>query len=268
MIRHLVGLCHELKVATVAEMVEVARRGGCAAQGRRRLRARLALWASRPPSRKASSRKGPALPAAAPSSRWAGRASTAKACCGGPPRRAFWPSREARRGRRMVKSRGSRVAAIAAGALMATMAAGPALADCYDVVGCTDKNAFSANYGYLASLANGPSCDFLYMMRNRIYAQHGYCFKTARVGSGDWQCGLLYRRPVRRALEQYRAQQYRHHTEGRERQGLPALRAEAVADLCGTSHAVDGAGELDVATGQLICPRPPGDYRRSARQET
>ena len=80
----------------------------------------------------------------------------------------------------MVKSRGSRAAAIAAGALMATMVAGPALADCYDVVGCTDKNAFSANYGYLASLADGPSCDFLYMMRNRIYAQHGYCFKTTR----------------------------------------------------------------------------------------
>ena len=80
----------------------------------------------------------------------------------------------------MPKSKGSRAAAIAGCALMATMVAGPALADCYDVVGCTDKNAFSANYGYLASVADGPSCDFLYMMRNRIYAQHGYCFKTAR----------------------------------------------------------------------------------------
>ena len=80
----------------------------------------------------------------------------------------------------MAKSRGSRAAAIAAGALIATMVAGPVLADCYDLVGCSDKNAFSAHYGYLASVADGPSCDFLYMMRNRIYAQHGYCFKTAR----------------------------------------------------------------------------------------
>ncbi|HEX4196775.1 MAG TPA: YARHG domain-containing protein [Caulobacteraceae bacterium] len=69
---------------------------------------------------------------------------------------------------------------LAAGVLAAAMAAGPALADCYDVVGCTDKNLFSKNYGYLSSRADGPSCDFLYMMRNRIYAQHGYCFRTPR----------------------------------------------------------------------------------------
>lgn len=80
----------------------------------------------------------------------------------------------------MGKSKGSRAAAIAAGALAVMMVAAPALADCYDVLGCSDKNAFSNNYGYLASVADGPSCDFLYMMRNRIYAQHGYCFKTAR----------------------------------------------------------------------------------------
>lgn len=80
----------------------------------------------------------------------------------------------------MSRSKGSRAAAIAAGVLVAMMAVGPALADCYDVVGCTNKNLFSRNYSYLGSVSDGPSCDFLYMMRNRIYAQHGYCFKTAR----------------------------------------------------------------------------------------
>jgi hypothetical protein len=80
----------------------------------------------------------------------------------------------------MRNSRGSRPGVIAAGALAAVMAAGPAMADCYDVVGCSDKNLFSKNYSYLGSVRDGPSCDFLYMMRNRIYAQHGYCFKTAR----------------------------------------------------------------------------------------
>jgi hypothetical protein len=80
----------------------------------------------------------------------------------------------------MNRSKGSRAAAIAAGVLVAMTVAGPALADCYDVVGCTNKNLFSRNYSYLGSVSDGPSCDFLYMMRNRIYAQHGYCFTTAR----------------------------------------------------------------------------------------
>ncbi len=74
----------------------------------------------------------------------------------------------------------SRAAAMAAGFAVAMMAVGPTLADCYDVVGCTNKNLFSKNFSYLGSVADGPSCDFLYMMRNRIYAQHGYCFRTAR----------------------------------------------------------------------------------------
>lgn len=54
--------------------------------------------------------------------------------------------------------------------------AGAARADCYDVFGCTDRNRFN-----FEQLANGPNCDFLYEMRNRIYAQHHYCFKTARA---------------------------------------------------------------------------------------
>jgi hypothetical protein len=84
------------------------------------------------------------------------------------------------KGARMKPSKRSRMAFIVAGVLAAAMAAAPALADCYDVVGCSDKNLFSKNFGYLSSRSDGPSCDFLYMMRNRIYAQHGYCFTTAR----------------------------------------------------------------------------------------
>jgi hypothetical protein len=77
------------------------------------------------------------------------------------------------------KSAGWRAGALIAGALIATSVAAPVLADCYDVLGCSDKTLYSKNYSYLAS-PDGPTCDFLYMMRNRIYAQHGYCFKTAR----------------------------------------------------------------------------------------
>ena len=51
-----------------------------------------------------------------------------------------------------------------------------ALADCYDVFGCTDSKAFNLN-----DLLDGPNCDFLYTMRNGIYRAHGYCFKTAKA---------------------------------------------------------------------------------------
>jgi hypothetical protein len=57
---------------------------------------------------------------------------------------------------------------------------GPALAKCYDVVGCTDRDSFARHYRYLAS-DDGPTCDFLYVMRNQIYADHGYCFSTQRA---------------------------------------------------------------------------------------
>ena len=70
----------------------------------------------------------------------------------------------------------ARAAAIAA---LAWSVAGPALADCYALVGCADHDDFALHYRYLAS-PGGPTCDQLYQMRNRIYAEHGYCFQTAR----------------------------------------------------------------------------------------
>jgi len=66
--------------------------------------------------------------------------------------------------------------ALLAAACVAALAPLPALADCYDVFGCSDKNPFKLN-----DLLDGPNCDFLYTMRNAIYRQHGYCFKTARA---------------------------------------------------------------------------------------
>jgi YARHG domain-containing protein len=70
----------------------------------------------------------------------------------------------------------------AAGVLAVIGIATPAVADCYDLVGCDNKDLFSNHYAdYLASVANGPNCGFLYMMRNRIYQEHGYCFATARA---------------------------------------------------------------------------------------
>ncbi len=62
------------------------------------------------------------------------------------------------------------------GAIALIAMCGGAVADCYDVFGCTDRNQFR-----LSDLMSGPNCEFLYVMRNRIYAQHGYCFQTARA---------------------------------------------------------------------------------------
>ena len=58
---------------------------------------------------------------------------------------------------------------------LALASATPALADCYDVFGCTNRDRFALN-----DLLSGPNCDFLYTMRNAIYAEHHYCFRTAR----------------------------------------------------------------------------------------
>jgi hypothetical protein len=90
----------------------------------------------------------------------------------------------------MARSRGGRRFCVATLAGLVAVIASPVLADCYDLLGCTDRDAFSAHYSYLAAPEpNGPNCDFLYVMRNTIYQRHGYCFKTARgiqeMGNSD-----------------------------------------------------------------------------------
>jgi len=57
------------------------------------------------------------------------------------------------------------------------VAAAPAYAACYDVYGCTNRNVFNVP----TLLSPGPNCEFLYEMRNGIYAEHRYCFQTARA---------------------------------------------------------------------------------------
>lgn len=75
-----------------------------------------------------------------------------------------------------------RAAGGASVALLAlALASGSAFAGCYDILGCTNKNDFSRHYNdYLASSKSGPNCEFLWTMRNEIYAEHGYCFQTQR----------------------------------------------------------------------------------------
>ncbi|MFI4973853.1 MAG: YARHG domain-containing protein [Caulobacterales bacterium] len=88
---------------------------------------------------------------------------------------------------------GRRLRAVLIGVLAAIGLATPVLADCYDLLGCDNKDLFSRNYAYLASIRDGPTCDFLWVMRNRIYQQHGYCFATARGISEMGNAGCYIR---------------------------------------------------------------------------
>jgi hypothetical protein len=60
-------------------------------------------------------------------------------------------------------------------ALIALSATGPALADCWDDIGCSDSDYYSK------SDLRDLDCDVLWEMRNEIYAENGYCFKTKKA---------------------------------------------------------------------------------------
>lgn len=58
---------------------------------------------------------------------------------------------------------------------------GSVAAACYDILGCADRDLFSLHFDYLsAPHPDGPNCEFLWQMRNAIFARHGYCFKTEK----------------------------------------------------------------------------------------
>jgi hypothetical protein len=65
--------------------------------------------------------------------------------------------------------------AIALACLLSLLTAASAYADCYDVFGCSNVSRFR-----MSDLMGGPNCEFLYTMRNAIFAEHGYCFRSAR----------------------------------------------------------------------------------------
>jgi hypothetical protein len=64
---------------------------------------------------------------------------------------------------------------IALACLLSLVGAVSAEAGCYDVFGCANVSRFR-----MTDLMSGPNCEFLYTMRNAIFAEHGYCFHTER----------------------------------------------------------------------------------------
>jgi hypothetical protein len=63
----------------------------------------------------------------------------------------------------------------AAAAVLLAVASGPASAACFELIGCTDSDYFSK------SDLKQLSCDALWSVRNTIYNENGYCFKTKRA---------------------------------------------------------------------------------------
>jgi hypothetical protein len=59
--------------------------------------------------------------------------------------------------------------------LISLLIAGPANAACFSNVGCTDEDEFDQDD--LAEL----KCSALWELRNTIYYERGYCFKTKRA---------------------------------------------------------------------------------------
>ena len=57
------------------------------------------------------------------------------------------------------------------------LSAAPASADCFELIGCTDSGYFRQ------SDLRQLSCENLWYVRNRIYDENGFCFKTARARS-------------------------------------------------------------------------------------
>ena len=83
-----------------------------------------------------------------------------------------------------------RMAGLGAALVLACGVAGlgavPAKANCYEIYGCTDSSYFDAK------LLTGASCQILWEMRNWIYKENGYCFRTPKAIEAFGNSGCRY----------------------------------------------------------------------------
>lgn len=83
---------------------------------------------------------------------------------------------------------------------LALLSAGPAFANCYEVIGCTDDDKFRK------SDLRDFSCQLLWDLRNTIYKENGYCFKTKKAINyfGNEGCWVTNQSKVKlNAIEKY-----------------------------------------------------------------
>ena len=77
-------------------------------------------------------------------------------------------------------------AGIVAGLIGALSTSEPARANCYELIGCSDKD-----YYQLSDLMQ-LGCQPLWEVRNWIYKERGYCFKTPNAIKAFGNAGCLY----------------------------------------------------------------------------
>ena len=72
------------------------------------------------------------------------------------------------------------------GAIAVLSAPQPAQANCYELIGCTNKDYFKP------SDLQQLGCQPLWEVRNWIYKENGYCFHTAKAIKAFGNAGCLY----------------------------------------------------------------------------
>ncbi len=78
------------------------------------------------------------------------------------------------------------LAALALTAVVLLLQPLPAQANCYEMIGCTNSNYFKP-----AQLKKF-SCQILWEIRNTIYHENGYCFKTKKAKNHFGNAGCTY----------------------------------------------------------------------------
>jgi hypothetical protein len=73
----------------------------------------------------------------------------------------------------------------------------PARANCYELIGCSDKD-----YYKLSDLMQ-LGCQPLWEVRNWIYKENGYCFKTPKAIKAFGNAGCLYDEAAQVPLNQF-----------------------------------------------------------------
>lgn len=76
-------------------------------------------------------------------------------------------------------------------------AVGPAAADCYELIGCPN------DHNIPVSELRQLSCDSLWTVRNAMYDEGGYCFKTAKALAVYSNDGCLYNDAAQVPLNSY-----------------------------------------------------------------
>jgi YARHG domain len=91
-------------------------------------------------------------------------------------------------GGRKGRSGVAAVAALSIAAAGATLlvSPAPARANCYELIGCTNKDYFKA------SQLKQLSCQILWEVRNTIYKENGYCFHTKKAIKAFGNAGCKY----------------------------------------------------------------------------